>query len=161
MAYRQVDGRHSPEGTRLADSLLVDRQPEVDSPVAREARSLVADNLAAAHTPEVVRILVADILVEVGTLEQVHSPVVDNLEARIPEEHSLVAGNPAARNLGEDNLEEHIPEADNLVEHIPAAGSHSLVDIDIRPADTGIPVAPDMVLAEFQVVVYFQRQASR
>mgnify|MGYP007130766918 CR=1 FL=1 len=47
------------------------------------------------------------------------------------------------------------------MEHIPAAGSHSLVDIDIRPADTGIPVAPDMVLAEFQVVVYFQRQASR
>ena len=160
VAYRQVAERHSPEGSRLADILLVDMLPEADSPVAREARSLVEDNLAAEHTPEVVRILAADILAEVDTLEEVHSPAVGNLEARILEEHSLVAGNPAARSLVEGSPVEHIPGADNLVEHIPAAGN-SLVDTDIRPADRGIPVAPDMVPAEFQVVVDYQRQASR
>lgn len=159
-----MDEQHSLEDIRLVDTQREGRQFAVDN--LAEERSPEAGSPAAVDSPVAARILagvhipVSDILAAVHTLVAARNPEADIPEAaHIPAERILAAGTPVVHIPAEDKLVGHNLAADSQPDIPVLVGSHSLADTDIQLVDKDIPVAPDMVAAEFQVVVYFQKQA--
>ncbi len=138
-------------GIRLVDIPLVGIRIVVDSPA--ELGGMHLDNLAEAD------IHPADKQAErsPGVDNQVEHTVADSLEADNPAADILAARNLEVGSLVADTRRGSLAAGSQL--GIPAEDSHTQVDTDIPPADTDIPVAPDMVAAEFQVAVDFQKQA--
>lgn len=159
VARRQVVEQYSQEDSRLVDTQPVGTLPAAHKLVEQED-ILAADKLAAARSPAVHN-LAEDILVVWDNPVAEHNPVADSPEeAGILVERILAVGNLAERNLGADSLAGRNLEAGNP-DILAPVDNHNQADTGIQPAGTDILVAPDMVAAEFLVVVYFLKQGRR
>ncbi len=159
VARRQVVEQYSRE-----DSHLVDTQPagmlSAAGILVEQEDSLAADTLAVAHSPAVHNLAV-DILVALDNPVAGRNPVVDSpAEAGMPVERILAAGSLVERNPGADSLAGRNPAADNP-DILAPVDNHNLADTGIQLAGTDILAAPDMVAAEFQVVVDSLKQGCR